>query len=75
MFRLGDDQEESFIFMGSRIVVSGECSVEINRRFVSGREQQLTNIWKDKDVTKQTERRLGMLWDVQLQCMGMSRGR
>ena len=40
MFRLGDDQEEimeSFIFLGSKVEVSGECRGEMNRRLTLGR--------------------------------------
>ena len=51
---------ESLIFMGSKIAVSGECRGEMNRWLALGRTAMsgLTKIWKDKDVTKQTKRRL-----------------
>ena len=51
---------ESFIFMGSKIEVSGECGGDIYKWLSLGRTAMsgLTKIWKDKDVTKQTKRRL-----------------
>ena len=77
MFRFGDDHVEiveSFIFLGSNIEVSGECKGGIDRPLALGRTamSQLTKIWKDKDVTKQTKRRLVMIWNSQLQCMDVS---
>ena len=63
MFQLGDHQVEaveSFIFLGSRIEVTGEYGREIHSRLSFQRTSMsgLTKIWKDKDVTIQTKRRL-----------------
>ena len=60
-FRLGADHVEmveSFIFLGSKIEVSRGWGGEMNRRLALGRSamSELTTIWKDKDVTKQTKR-------------------
>ena len=46
----------SFIFLASKIEVSGEGEGEINRRLAMRRTARsgLTKIWNDKDVTIQT---------------------
>ena len=44
---------DRFYFLGSRIIVDGDCSHEINRRLVLGRKTMtnLYNILKSRDVT------------------------
>ena len=74
VFILGGDRVEmvdSFIFLGSKIEVSGECGGEINSRLVLAITAMSgwTKIWKDKPRGG-----WGMLWYCQLQCMDVSHG-
>ena len=46
-----------FIFLGSKITVSGDCSHEINRRLLLGRKvmTNLDSIFKSRDITLSTK--------------------
>ena len=50
-------QWQTFIFLGSKITVDGDCSHEIKRRFLLGRKAmtKLDNILKSRDVTLPTK--------------------
>ena len=50
----------SFIFLGSRITVDGDCSHEIKRRLLLGRKvmTNLDSIFKSRDITLPTKVRL-----------------
>ena len=50
----------NFIFLGSKITADGDCSHEIKRRLLLGREAMinLDSILKSKDITLPTEVRL-----------------
>ena len=45
-----------FIFLGSKIIVDGDCSHEIKRRLLLGRKAMtnLDSIWKSRDITLPT---------------------
>ena len=49
-----------FIFLGSKIIVDGDCSHEIKRRLLLGRKvmTNLDNIFKSRDITLLTKVRL-----------------
>ena len=49
-----------FIFLGSKITADGDCSHEMNRRLLLGREAMtnLDSILKSRDITLQTKVRL-----------------
>ena len=49
-----------FIFLGSKIIVDGDCSHEIKRRLLLGRKvmTNLDSILKSRDVTLSTKVRL-----------------
>ena len=49
-----------FIFLGSKITASDECSHEIKRRLFLGRKvmTNLDSIWKSRDITLPTKVRL-----------------
>ena len=49
-----------FIFLGSKITTDGDCSHEIKRRLVLGREvtTNLDSIFKSRDITLPTKVRL-----------------
>ena len=46
-----------FIFLGSKIIVDGDCSHEINRRLLLGRKvmTNLDSILKSRDITLPTK--------------------
>ena len=46
-----------FIFLGSKITADGDCSHEIERRFILGRKvmTNLNSIFKSRDITLPTE--------------------
>ena len=46
-----------FVFLGSKITVDGDCSQEIKRRLLLGREAMtnLDGIWKSRDITLPTK--------------------
>ena len=46
----------SFLFLGSKITVDGDCSCEIKRRLLLGRKAvtNLDSILKSRDLTLQT---------------------
>ena len=46
-----------FVFLGSKITVSGECSHEIKQRLLLGRKTMtnLDSIFKSRDITFQTK--------------------
>ena len=46
-----------FIFLGSKITADGDCSHEIKRLLVLGREvmTNLDSIWKSRDITLPTK--------------------
>ena len=46
--------------MGSKIIVDGDCSLEIKRHFLLGRKvmTNLDSIFKSRDITLQTNARL-----------------
>ena len=47
----------SFIFLGSQITASGDCSYEIKRRLLLGRKAMtnLDSIFKSRDITLSTK--------------------
>ena len=49
-----------FIFLGSKILVDGDCSHEIKRRFILGRKAvtNLDSILKSRDITLPTKIRI-----------------
>ena len=49
-----------FIFLGSKITADGDCSHEIKRRLLFGREvmTNLDSIFKSRDITLQTKAHL-----------------
>ena len=50
-------QWQTFIFLGSKITVDGDCSHEIKRRLLLGRKVMinLNNVLKSKDITLPTK--------------------
>ena len=56
MWQIGGEKNgnsDRFYFLGSRIIVDGDCSHEINRRLLLGRKAMtnLDNILKSRDIT------------------------
>ena len=49
-----------FIFLGSKILVDGDCSHEIKRHFILGRKAMtnLDSIFKSRDITLPTKIRI-----------------
>ena len=49
-----------FIFLGSKILVDGDCSHEIKRHFILGRKEMtnLDSIFKSRDITLPTKIRI-----------------
>ena len=49
-----------FIFLGSKITVDGDCSLEIKRRLLFGRKvmTNLDSIFRSRDITLPTKVRL-----------------
>ena len=47
------ETESAFFFLGSKITADGDCSHEIKRRFLLGREvmTKLDSILKSRDIT------------------------
>ena len=56
----GETVETDFIFLGSKITVSGDCSHEIKRHLLLGRKvmTNLDSIFKSRDITLPTKVRL-----------------
>ena len=56
-----------FIYSGSKITADGDCSHEIQRRLLLGREvmTNLNSIFKSRDITLPTKVHLVKLWFFQ----------
>ena len=54
------DTVTDFLFLGSKIIIDGDCSHEIKRRLLLGRKAvtNLENILKSRDITLSTKARL-----------------
>ena len=54
----------AFIFLGSKITVDGDCSLEIKRQLLLGRKvmTNLDSILKSRDITLPTRSILSKLW-------------
>ena len=54
------DTVTDFLFLGSKIIIDGDCSHEIKRRLLLGRNAvtNLENILKSRDITLSTKARL-----------------
>ena len=65
-----------FILGGSKITADGDCSHEIKRRLLLGRNvmTNLDSIFKSRDITLPTKVRLVKLWFFQWSCMDVRVG-
>ena len=71
-----------FIFLGSKIIVDGDCSHEIKRHLLLGKKvlnmlSRLTNldsILKSRDITLSTQVCLVRLWFFQWSCIDVRVG-
>jgi len=65
-----------FIFLGSKITVDGDCSHEIKRCLLLGRNvmSNLDSILKSRDITLSTKIIYLRLWFFQWSCMDMRDG-
>ena len=65
-----------FIFLGSKITADGDCSHEIKRHLLLGREvmTNLDSIFKSRDITLPTKVRLVRLWFFPWSCMDVRVG-
>ena len=65
-----------FIFLGSKITVDGDCSHEIKRCLLFGRNviTNLESILKNRDITSSTKFLLVRLWFFQSSCMDVRVG-
>ena len=56
-----------FIFLGSKVTADGDCSHEIKRRLLLGRNvmTNVDSILKSRDITLSTKVRLVRLWFFQ----------
>ena len=55
--KLGNNGNRDFIFLGSKIIADGDCSHEIKRRLLLGREAlvNLDSILRSRDITLSTK--------------------
>ena len=60
-----------FIFAGSKITADGDCSHEIKRCLLLGREviTNLDGVFKSRDITLPTKVHLVKVWFFQWSCM------
>ena len=65
------DTVTDFIFLGSKITADGDCSHEIKRCLLLGREAMtnLDNVLKSRDITLPTKSIQSKLWFFQVSCM------
>ena len=65
-----------FIFLGSKITADGDCSHEIKRRLLLGREvmTNLDSIFKSRDITLPTKVHLVKVWFFQWSCVDVRVG-
>ena len=65
-----------FIFLGSKIITDGDCSHEIKRHLLLGREvmTNLDSILKSRDITLPTKVCLVKLWFFRWSCMNVRIG-
>ena len=65
-----------FIFLGSKITADGDCSHEIKRRLLLGREvmTNLDSLLKSRDITLLTKVHTVKLWFFQWSHMNVSVG-
>ena len=65
-----------FIFLGSKITADGDCSHEIKRRLLLGREvmTNLDSIFKNRDITLSTKIHLVTALVFQWSCMDVRVG-
>ena len=65
-----------FLFSGSKITADGDCSHEIKRHLLLGRNPMtnLDNILKSRDITLLTKVYLIKLWFFQQSCMDVRAG-
>ena len=65
-----------FIFLGSKIIVDGDCSHKIKRRLLLGRKAMtnLDSIIKSRDITLPTKVIYSSLWFFQWSCMDVRVG-
>ena len=57
LWKIGGETVADFIFLGSKITADGDCSHDIKRRFLLGREvmTNLESIFKSRDITLSTK--------------------
>ena len=65
-----------FIFLGSKVTADGDCSHEIKRCLLFGRNvmTNLESILKNRDITSSTKFLLVRLWFFQSSCMDVRVG-
>ena len=56
-----------FLFLGTKIIVDGDCSHEIRRQFLLGMKamSSLDSVLKGKDITLLTKVHIARLWSFQ----------
>ena len=75
-WQIGGETVADFIFLGSKITVDGDCSHEIKRCLLLGRNvmSNLDSIYKSRDITLSTKIIYLRLWFFQWSCMDMRDG-
>ena len=65
-----------FIFLGSKLIVDGDCSHEIKRCLLLGRKTMtnLDSVLNNRDITLPTQVYLSKLWFLQWSCMDVRVG-
>ena len=65
-----------FIFLGSKMIVGGDCSHRIKRYLLLGRKAMtnLDSILKNRDITLLTKSIWSQLWFFQQSCMDVTVG-
>ena len=65
-----------FLFLHSKITVNGDCSHEIRRKLLLGREAMinLDSVLKSRDITLPTRSIQSRLWSSQRSCTGVRAG-
>ena len=75
-WQIGGETVADFIFLGSKITADGDCSHEIKRCLLLGRNvmSNLDSIYKSRDITLSTKIIYLRLWFFQWSCMDMRDG-
>ena len=75
-WQIDGETASDFIFGGSTITADGDCSHEIKRRLLLGRQfmTNLDSIFKSRDITLPTKVYLVKLWFFQWSCMDVRVG-